>query len=75
MVWTCEKKGREGLLRKVKKMQVTGKRLPGKPKGRLEELVQGDIKKDGTRRGAGNGSKKLEKDYHRFNNKRERKGM
>ena len=40
-----EKRGRAGVLRMVEKMQVTGNRLPGKPKKRLEQLVQGDMKK------------------------------
>ena len=44
------KKGEEGALRKVKKMHVTRNRLPGKPKGTLDQLVQKDMKKRGLRR-------------------------
>ena len=32
---------------KVEKIQVTGNRLPGRPKGTLEQLVQRDMKKKG----------------------------
>ena len=41
------REGEEGVLRKVEKMQVTGNRLLGRPKGTLEQLVQGDMKKKG----------------------------
>ena len=34
-------------MRKVEKMQVTGNRLLGRPKGTLEHLVQKDMKKKG----------------------------
>ena len=47
MVWTCEKRGRGGVLRKVEKVQVTGNRQPGRPRGTLEQLVQEDMKKKG----------------------------
>ena len=40
MVWTCKKRGRGGVLRKVEK-------IPGRPKGTLEQLVQKDMKKRG----------------------------
>ena len=30
---------------KVEKVQVTGNRLPGRPKGTLDQLVQEDMKK------------------------------
>ena len=41
------REGEEGVLRKVEKMQVTGNRLPGRPKRTLEQLVQRDMKKKG----------------------------
>ena len=41
------KEGEEGVFRKVEKMQVIGNRLPGRPKGMLEQSVQRDIKKKG----------------------------
>jgi len=41
------REGEEGVLRMVEKMQVTGNRLPGRPKGTLEQLVQGDLKGKG----------------------------
>ena len=47
MVWTCKKRGRGGVLRKVEKIQVIGNRLPGRPKGTLNQLVQKDMKKRG----------------------------
>ena len=31
----------------MEKMQVTGNRLPGRPKGTLDQLVQKDMKKKG----------------------------
>ena len=39
------REGEEGVLRKVEKIQVIGNRLPGKPKGTLDQLVQKDMKK------------------------------
>ena len=39
------REGEEGVLRIMEKMQVTGNRLPGRPKGTLKQLVQGDMKK------------------------------
>ena len=33
------REGEEGVLRMVEKMQVTGNRLPGRPKGTLEKLM------------------------------------
>ena len=36
-----KREGEEGILRIEEKMQVTGNRLPGRPKGTLEQLVQG----------------------------------
>ena len=47
MVWTCEKRGRGGVLRKVDKVQVMGNRLPGRPKGTLDQLVQEDMRRKG----------------------------
>jgi len=41
------REGEEGVLRKVEKIQVIGNRLPGKPKGTLDQLVQKDMKKRG----------------------------
>ena len=41
------REGEEGVLRKVEKMQVIGNRLPGRPKGTLDQLVQKNIKKKG----------------------------
>ena len=41
------REGEEGVLKKVEKMQVTGNRLPGGPKGTWEQLVQRDMKKKG----------------------------
>ena len=38
------REGEEGVLRKVK-IQVIGNRLPGRPKGTLDQLVQRDMKK------------------------------
>ena len=42
----------------VEKMQVTGNRPPGRPKGTLEQLVQG---REGIEGGAGIGLKRMEK--------------
>ena len=39
------REGEERVLRMVKKMQVTRNRLPGRPKGTLEQLVQEDMNK------------------------------
>ena len=39
--------GEEGVLRMVEKKQVQGNRLLGKSKKRLEQLMQGDMKKKG----------------------------
>ena len=41
------REGEERVLRMVEKVQVTGNRLPGRPRGRLERLVQRDMKKKG----------------------------
>ena len=41
------REGEEGVLRKMKKMQVTVNRLPGRPKGTLDQLVQKGMKKRG----------------------------
>ena len=41
------REGEEGVLMKVEKMQVTGNRLPERPKGTLDQLVQRDMKKRG----------------------------
>ena len=41
------REGEEGVLRKVKKMQVIRNKLPGKPKITLDQLVQRDMKKKG----------------------------
>ena len=57
-------------MRKVEKMQMIGNRLPGRPKGTLDQLVQRD-EIEGTKRGAGNGSKKLEKVDQKSANSRE----
>ena len=37
----------EGVLRMAEKMQMTRKRLPGRPKGTLEQLLQRNMKKKG----------------------------
>ena len=41
------KEAEEGILSMVEKMEVTGNRLLGRPKGMLEPLVQEDMKKKG----------------------------
>ena len=41
------REGEEGVSRKVEKIQVVGNRLPGRPKGTLDQLVQKDMKKRG----------------------------
>ena len=41
------REGDEGVLRKVEKMHVIGNRLPGRPNGTLDQLVQRDMKKRG----------------------------
>ena len=62
-------------MRKVEKMLVTGKRLPGRPKGTWEQLVQRDMKKEGLKKEQATGSKKLEKVDQRSTNSREGKGL
>ena len=44
------REGKEGVLRKVEKMQVKGNRLPRRPKGMWEQLVQRDMKKKGLKK-------------------------
>ena len=61
-------------MRKVEKMQVTGNRLPGRPKETLEVSTE-RYEKEGTKRGAGNGPKNLEKVDQRSTNSREGKGL
>ena len=62
------RKGQEEVLRMVeKKMQVTGNKLPRRPKGRLEQLVQGDTKKKGL--------KEEQAMDRRSTNNREEKGL
>ena len=41
------REGEKGVLRNVEKMQVTGNRLPGRPKGTLEQLLQREVKRKG----------------------------
>ena len=41
------REGEEAVLSKVVKMEVIGNRLPGRPKGTLDQLVQRDMKKKG----------------------------
>ena len=43
--WFGHVRREEGVLRKLEKMQVTRNRLPGRPKGTLEQLVQRGMKK------------------------------
>ena len=42
-------------MRNVEKIQMIGNRLPGRPKGTLDQLLQKDMKKRETEGGAGNG--------------------
>ena len=49
-LWHVRREGEEGVLSKVEKIQVIGNRLPGRPKGTLDQLVQRDMNKKGQMR-------------------------
>ena len=61
-------------MRKVEKIQVIGNRLPGRPKETLEVSTE-RYEKEGTKRGAGNGLKRLEKVDQKSTNSRKGKRL